>query len=333
MEQQNMLARQLFEKIKSKAETPIRFKQRSCLRSRFNKNDCRACLNECQAGALELDGRTLSFDAEKCTGCMRCEAVCPNDAFTADLDMLQFFKDVQSQKLTVLSCRKKEQFVSYQKIHCIGALSDPLLAAMNSLAKGEIFLDTTQCVSCANGHCLEKIKRSLDTLRTQNITPDKTLSIKLVPDEASFPEVDNKTSRRFFLKGTGRAIADFGIETCGKALQSNDTKKQDPTKGPVKNSVFLQFAFDNTADEEERKTLKSFFYTVQTDEKCNLCPICSGMCPTGALKRVNENGEKHLVFKSSDCSGCGLCRDFCKKQALSISQGFTGDTREAIQIN
>ena len=90
---------------------------------------------------------------------------------------------------------------------------------------------------------------------------------------------------------------------------------------------------DNTADEEERKNLEPFFYTVQADEQCNLCPVCSGMCPTGALKRVKENGEKHLVFKSSHCSGCGLCRDFCKKQALSVSKGFAGDTKEALQIN
>jgi len=66
-----MLARQLFEKINSEAETPIRFKQMACLRSRFNKNDCRACLNECRSGALELNVRSISYDAEKCTGCMR----------------------------------------------------------------------------------------------------------------------------------------------------------------------------------------------------------------------------------------------------------------------
>ena len=328
-----MLARQLFEKIKCEAEAAVRFEQRSCLRTRFNNNECRACLNECKTGALELNDRTLSFDGEKCTGCMRCVAVCPNDAFIADLDMLQILKNVQAQKLIVLSCRKKKQFVPHQRIHCIGALSDPLLAAMNSLAKGKIFLDATQCNSCTNGHCLGKIKFSLDALRTQNAASDKSLSIKLVPDEAPFPEVDNKTSRRFFLKGTGRAIAEFGIETCSKAIHKSKTEKHDSMKGPVKNSVFLQFAFDNTADEEERTILEPFFYTVQAEEHCNLCPVCTGMCPTGALKRVNENGEKHLVFKSSDCSGCGLCRDFCKKQALSISRGFVGNTKESRKLN
>jgi ferredoxin len=328
-----MLVRQLFEKITSEAETAVHYEQRSCLRTRFNKNECRVCLSECHSGALELNGRSVSFHAGKCTGCMRCLAVCPNDAFTADFDMLQLLKNVQAQKLVVLSCRNKEQFVPHENIHCIGALSEPLLAAMNSLAKGKIFLDATQCNSCSNGHCLDKIKLSLDRLRSQNAAPDKSLSIKLVPDEAPFPEVDNKTSRRFFLKGTGRAIAEFGIETCSKAIHKSETEKQDSMKGPVKNSVFLQFAFNNTEDEENIKTLKPFFYTVQANEQCNLCPVCSGMCPTGALKRVNEDGEKRLVFKSSDCSGCGLCKDFCKKQALSISRGFAGDTKELLQIN
>jgi ferredoxin len=328
-----MLVRQLFETIASKADTAVYFEQRSCLRTRFNKNECRDCLNDCQAGALELNGRAISFDAKKCTVCMRCLAVCPNDAFTADLDLLQILKNVQTQKLVVLSCRSKEQLVLHENIQCIGALSEPFLAAMNSLAKGKIFLDTTQCNSCHNGHCLEKIKISLNTLRTQNAGSGKSLSIKLVPDEAPFPEVDNITSRRFFLKGTGRAIAEFGIETCTNAIHKRDREGQGSMKGPVKNSVFLQFAFDNTADEENRKTLKPFFYTVEADEQCNLCPVCSGMCPTGALKRVNENGEKRLVFKSSDCSGCGLCKDFCKKQALTIGKGFAGNTKESRKLN
>lgn len=327
-----MLTSQLFEKIKSEAKTALRFEQRSCLRSRFNKNDCRVCLNECQAGALELDYRTLSFDSEKCTGCMRCEAVCPNDAFSADLDMLKLLKNIQALKMVVLSCRKKEQSAPHQRIYCIGAFSDSLLAAMNSLGNGKIFLDTTECKSCINGHCLEKIKLSLDRLRVKKSTSDKTLRIILVPDETPFPEVDSKISRRFFLKGTGRAITEFGIETISKTIQNNDTQKQGSTKGPTKNSVMLQFAFDKTADEEEKENLKSFFYNVQADEKCNLCPVCSGMCPTGALKRISDGGEKHLVFKSSDCSGCGLCRDFCKKQALSINRGFVGNIKKLRQL-
>ena len=261
-----MLVRQLFETITSEAETAVHYEQRSCLRSRFNKNECQACLSECRSGALELKGRSVSFHAEKCTSCMRCLAVCPNDAFTADLDMLELLKNVQAQKPVVLSCRNKKQSMPHEDIQCIGALSDPLLAAINSLAKGKLFLDATQCNSCTNGHCLEKIKLSLDRLRTQNGASDKSLSIILVPYEAPFPEVDNKTSRRFFLKGTGRAIAKFGIETCSKAIHKSDTEKQESMKGPVKNSVFLQFAFDNTADEENRKTLKPFFYTVKANE-------------------------------------------------------------------
>ena len=328
-----MLARQLFEKINSEAETPIRFKQMACLRSRFNKNDCRACLNECRSGALELNGRTISYDTGKCTGCMRCMAVCPNDAFTADIDMLHLLKKIQKQKLVVLSCRNKEQFFPHERIQCIGALSEPLLASMNSLAKGKIFLDVTQCNSCSNAHCLDSIKNSLRTLRANETEADSTFKVKLVPDEDQFPEVDAKQSRRFFLKGTSRAIADFGIETCSKAIENNDTKKEESRKGPVKNSLFLQFAMDNTADAEERKNLEPFFYSIEADELCNLCPVCSGMCPTGALKRVTEDGKKHLVFKSSDCSGCGLCRDFCKKQALSVSRGFAGNTREPLQLN
>ena len=263
-----MLTSLLFEKVKIETETAVVYEQKACLRSRFNKNDCRACLNECRSGALELNGRSISYDAEKCTGCLRCMAVCPNDAFTADIDMLHLLKKIQKQKLVVLSCRNKEQFVPHERIQCIGALSEPLLASMNSLAKGKIFLDVTQCNSCSNAHCLDSIKDSLRTLRANDTEADSTFKVKLVPNEDQFPEVDAKQSRRFFLKGTGRAITDFGIETFSKALQNNSKEKEESRKGPVKNSLYLQFAMDNTVDTEERKKLESFFYSIQADEHC-----------------------------------------------------------------
>jgi len=50
------------------------------------------------------------------------------------------------------------------------------------------------------------------------------------------------------------------------------------------------------------------------------------------LKRKKEIDRKILTFTSGDCSGCGLCVDFCGKDALILKSGFSGDPRIALQI-
>jgi formate hydrogenlyase subunit 6/NADH:ubiquinone oxidoreductase subunit I len=48
------------------------------------------------------------------------------------------------------------------------------------------------------------------------------------------------------------------------------------------------------------------------------------MCPTGALKIKKDAEGTGLLFNSSLCIGCGLCRDFCRMEAVTVSKGFAG---------
>ena len=41
---------------------------------------CGICVDGCPAGALALNGKTVSWDEKKCVSCDRCIAVCPNYA-------------------------------------------------------------------------------------------------------------------------------------------------------------------------------------------------------------------------------------------------------------
>ncbi|MEZ7890424.1 MAG: 4Fe-4S binding protein [Candidatus Wallbacteria bacterium] len=56
-------------------------------------------------------------------------------------------------------------------------------------------------------------------------------------------------------------------------------------------------------------------FAVIDQSKCNLCGICSEICPVMAVLRKNNEGYKVLVEK---CSGCGLCADKCPKQAIKL---------------
>jgi len=38
------------------------------------------------------------------------------------------------------------------------------------------------------------------------------------------------------------------------------------------------------------------------------------------------------MFTSSACNGCNLCKDFCKKAAIEVVRGFSGDPEEPLWI-
>lgn len=326
-----MLTSLLFDRILSQPDTAkVVFLDKRCLRSRFNRSECRACLDECQTGALKLYGRMVTCNQDKCTGCMRCLSVCPNDAFDGGLDLRQLLETLHSSSQIVLTCKKNAPFQQKFIIPCIGALSEPVLTAINSVAMDSFCVDLSHCPDCINTHCLRlfhrKIERLTDRLRTNGHTALK-YSIK----ENSAHSVTENVARRSYLGMAKNSLMDLGRESIITGKTETSSSHNRAGKEPSMNSVALQYAYRNSA-EADRHVLLSSFFTVSATKECNLCPGCQGMCPTGALKRTEVKGKKRLMFTSSACSGCALCQEFCRKVAITIIRGFSGNPEEPLYI-
>ena len=50
--------------------------------------------------------------------------------------------------------------------------------------------------------------------------------------------------------------------------------------------------------------------------RCTLCMACVGACPTGALGHVHDGPQ--VRFRERDCIQCGLCREVCPEQAVTL---------------
>jgi ferredoxin len=309
----------LFDRFTAETKPAVLFKSRRCLRARFSGSNCLACVVECQSGALIHTGKTISFDAEKCSGCLRCTAVCPNDAFTDNIDLELLLETVRTREKIVLSCQKGCQFEEKIQIPCIGFLSEPLLAAINALSSKEVILDVRPCRGCVNEHCLNVIRTRL-SLITHKDQSGISPKITLVRDSKDIPGLDKGTARRLFLKKTGKIIADFSTELGGAACSMGSPESSD-MKSPAKDQQALKIAREYVGDENIVKNLYHYLFWITATESCTRCPLCSGMCPTGALKRKKKDGSNHLSFTSENCSGCGLCVEFCKNNVLTLRQG------------
>ncbi len=311
----------------------VLFMDRRCLRSRLNSSGCRACLGECQTGALKLEGRTVVFNQEKCTGCMLCVSACPSDAFDGGLDLKRLLEVLNSSSQVVLTCRKDAHFQQQLLIPCIGSLSESLLAAMNSVSTGSFFVDLSHCSECINKRCLSSFN-----LKVGELT-DKLKVSKHIPLQYNFEKngdlpVAEDVTRRSYLGMAKKSLLDLGRESMGAGKTDPSDSSKRAEKGPAVDSVALQHAWRNSSSKEDKDVLLSFLYTVNViTEQCSFCPGCQGMCPTGALKRITVIGKKLLRFNSLACNGCRLCQEFCKNKAITVDKGFSGDPEDPLYFD
>jgi formate hydrogenlyase subunit 6/NADH:ubiquinone oxidoreductase subunit I len=57
-------------------------------------------------------------------------------------------------------------------------------------------------------------------------------------------------------------------------------------------------------------------HQVEAGKGCTLCYSCELFCPTGALKRMEGDGEVRIDFQMSLCVGCYQCKELCPEGAL-----------------
>lgn len=73
--------------------------------------------------------------------------------------------------------------------------------------------------------------------------------------------------------------------------------------------------------EPTQKTIKSRLVgcVVINGGKCSSCRMCATFCPTGAIRKFdNQDGTFGVLHFPADCVKCGSCRDICKEQAIVL---------------
>lgn len=322
-----MLAKLLFDRFEKNAVAPVTFDRARCLRSRLNSNSCDRCLALCKQGAISKNGRAIEFSEKKCTGCLVCVAECPNEAFSCGFDPAALIPAVSRLKVEMpvtLGCSKTAN--TETRIPCLGILSEPILAIINSVAMQDVFLDVRFCADCENGAVLNHL-----TERIQGITRRSGSSAHLKTSykyNNDFEDMSAGQQRRSFLKSFKKNIVEIGIDAVameGVLAPGTAPPLNHKAKEASKIGFLLSEALDIVPKGafEKRKLLCSYFYSITCSDACTLCPSCTGMCPTGALKRKKDPEEKQLCFTSNKCNGCGLCVEFCKKKALTLLSGIT----------
>ncbi len=64
------------------------------------------------------------------------------------------------------------------------------------------------------------------------------------------------------------------------------------------------------------------FWKPYINNKCTGCDACSSVCPFDALKYINDDNNKYILFNHYSCIGCGACYDICPEDAIKLKHNI-----------
>lgn len=293
---------------------------------------CLACVAVCPSLALEIRDRRLAT-------------------------LISRLLPKAGQPLT-LCCEKSIRTGREIVLPCLGALSQEELAACAALADG-LTLQLVACRACLASAVAEILRTRLEQLQFRLGPAADLLLIRLlvavpcdrlrlldrdepslsgdgpvsqgqsepIPSAAAISDsaagessVSAPGSRRAFFRAFRQVSFHAAGETWSalREEEAADGRALPSEKSAIPRSLALQQALSKAGAERQGLLIPLFFH-LEVGPECNFCWACVGMCPTGALKNEWREGAKKLQFKWAACSGCGLCREFCRKKAITIS--------------
>lgn len=314
-----------FLELMTERQPAIRLVPSRCLRSRLHICDCRRCLDVCAAEALVLVGRQIELDSDKCTACMSCAAVCPNDALTGEHDLLSLLDAIVAGPRPVVACsRGMARSRAGLTVPCMGIFPEEALLALGHSGLASIAFAMDECQTCTNNHAAVRFVEMVERLHNRVGRLPTRLDVEGVGDREAGSDPDG---RRAYLSHCLTGIAQLpGLrQNSGKSGGVAEAGQRSGGKRvPAKVRIVERLL--HSADAGERERLRaSACHRLVIDERCTLCRRCSAICPTGALTfRRSEAGDQ-VVFSPTRCSGCGLCQSFCKEEALQLYPPYRGE--------
>lgn len=290
-----------------------------CLRKRLTSCDCAECIDACTSGAITVDDGGISFDTGACSGCMLCAKACPNDAFTfSEFDAGSLCMEEYKAEIVVISCHQQSQIYPEERlVPCLGGIATEHLLALAMFGESTIAFNVSSCADCQNNRGVTDFLNSLAWLKQKRGSIFKRKCV-VITEQKEIVALDQSV-RRSFLSGLRYSL----YETIGSQFSFHTdsfkpaarTSRRIPARVKIKKQLMEKVA------SKDKQALSSLInHQLIINKACNVCPLCKGICPTGAIKIERVEQQKQLTFDDTLCSGCGLCVSFCKKNALSLKK-------------
>lgn len=328
----------------------IIIRSNQCLRMRYPRSKCQRCRKSCPTSAITFQQKVV-LDPYLCINCGVCARTCPSGALELKPEiekdiLIQMEECLKRGGKAYLICKKidKKSLFSFRdsliEFPCLAVVDESLLLLFAARGLREIRLVTFRCDNCQNKKGLSIIRETvrigkellgvldlekcnLDEIKTQ-IRRDALEVPVSSPEQIHF-------SRRELLTSLKNIPLEFGINVSkiviDRFLPEGKEERFKWGKNIPRRHQRLIKALQGLAAEDFKKTDVSHLppQKVSVNHNCSGCNICSTLCPTGALTRVEKDNSVVISFNTRYCVGCGLCQEACPEKAIGNENGVTLD--------
>jgi len=285
-----------------------------CMNYANRHGSCQKCKLVCPTTAIDLKNGLPNVHDTKCIDCGGCIGACPTMAIDHNkLPYLQTASRIKEQNQSIITCKLFEKYTKGIKIPCYLYLDLPLII-LAARGKSELTFHIGECSKCIklfdNSDLIRKhFKKLQDEIDELQISLKLNISEK-VPKQDDDYVIDGITRRQFF-----RFLSLTHIRN------STDSKEENP----LPKSMTMDFKMlwkRQTIYNELSGTISSneqwpIFQLEIDKENCDGCPVCTAICPTGALVWEESDKRTNLLYRNEKCIGCSKCVA-CPKEAVSI---------------
>ena len=286
----------LIDLIERATDPAPNFSQERCLLERYAVGGCGDCLEACPQGAVALKNGHINIDSTLCTGCGICTQACPSLA-------LSFPAKPQQEALNrgggALRCSQAPG--RGEEVRCLAQIT-PALLALAATRWGRVDLSRGNCADCPVGgaRALNQIEGLISEAR--ELAPGREINLSQEPlPERALP-------RREFFRGAWNA----GLRTAALALPELPPEWNDP-EPEIPAELVLRA-------QTLRRAPAAQINSVVVDKGCTMCPVCTNVCPTGAIKQELAGEELALKLDPLACTGCNACVRSCPPQVMRSVQ-------------
>ncbi|NLF10962.1 MAG: 4Fe-4S binding protein [Anaerolineaceae bacterium] len=302
-------------------------------------------------GSAVADGPHI--DPERCTGCGMCAAVCPAGALEAqspsNIELLaQVMRLALAGQGVAFACPLSLEQADAGRpcviVNCLGRLDESLLVGAVAHGARPVRLIDRACEGCAQaaGRAMAAaaIERSNGLLAAFGLPGQIAFHTgKACALPAPTPAAGNGEglSRRGLLKRLAQETLRAG-QAIAEAPQPGESQPREllpadeplprgelPADLPLTRALLLtalrRLDPAPLAGPGQAAAGAGLFASFDCTDQCTGCQMCGFFCPTGALTKVEQDGQLGVIFRPARCTDCGLCRDICYRDAVVLSSG------------
>ena len=313
-----------------------------CLKCKYEKSSCRACLDVCPVDAIAIEDGGIDV-LDSCRKCGLCVSACPTEAFVSPrLQPKKLYDAVASaaaaHDTAYVTCTRALRRLPRENevvVACVGDVTaETWFSILADYPNVSVYLPLDICTACRNAVGEEMLG---DAIATAEEWSGTGMGLEVDADALTCTkkrEYERKEFMDSIVRSTGLAVSKLNPAVAAVTSVTQRLREHSNRISALEKT--LNIACGANAEKRRRILTQSRQLLLSTlqqhpelagnvrvqlpecdHDKCTLCGECMKQCPTFAC---DLSGTGNVTIEPTYCIGCGLCVEVCGDHALTMAE-------------